>query len=243
VPVPGPIPRFDLAEWRARYGIVAGITGRDGDFNLGLLTPAPSETILARWRAFAAASRPGFDAIAAGLQVHGTELVRHQHHAGSWTLSDGCDGHLTLQPGVLLVVSVADCVPVYLVHPPTGAVALLHAGWRGTAAGILESGLAALARATSASAGDLAMHCGVGICGSCYEVGPEVIRAVTGRAPAAPGPLDLRGELTRRAASLGLEAISVSSWCSSHDERHFFSHRRSRGTAGRMLAYLGRPLA
>jgi YfiH family protein len=237
------IPALELAEWADRYGLTAGVTTRDGGFNLGLLTPDPAAAVIGRWRAFASAVSPGFPAIVAGLQVHGRTVSRHVRPAPGWTIQDGVDVHATAEAGVLCCVSVADCVPVYLAHPPTGAVALLHAGWRGVAAGVLESGLTALEHLTASRRSDIIMHCGVGICGTCYEVGPEVIEAVTGVAATKPGGLDLRAALAARAWEAGIGGVSVSPWCSAHDGDRFFSHRRSAGTDGRMLAYLGRPLA
>ena len=82
------------------------------------------------------------------------------------------------------------------------------------------------------------MHCGVGICGACYEVGPEVIERLT---EGPSGHVDLREILARQAADLGITQVSVSSWCSAHDRAHFFSHRASGGRDGRMIAYVGVP--
>lgn len=237
------IPALELTEWADRYGLTAGVTTRDGGFNLGLLTPDSAADVIERWRALASAMGPGFPALVAGLQVHGRTVSRHTGPAPGWTIQDGVDGHATVEAGVLCCVSVADCVPVYLAHPPTGAVALLHAGWRGVAAGVLESGLHALGQLGASRRSDVVMHCGVAICGACYQVGPEVIAAVTGVAATVPGPLDLRGVLAARAWDGGVRDLSVSPWCSAHDGDRFFSHRRSSGKDGRMLAYLGRPLA
>jgi copper oxidase (laccase) domain-containing protein len=84
------------------------------------------------------------------------------------------------------------------------------------------------------------MHCGVGICGACYEVGSEVMIGC-GLAAEGPGPwhLDLRDQLVEQAQAAGLRSVSCSSWCSAHHSEHFFSHRRSGGRDGRMVAYLG----
>ena len=237
------IPALELTEWADRYGLTAGITTRDGGFNLGLLTADPAAEVITRWRAFAAAMAPGFRSIVAGLQIHRRRVALHAAAAAGWTIQDGVDGHATRAAGVLCCVSVADCVPVYLAHPPSGAVALLHAGWRGVAAGILEAGLAALRELDVSHLGDVVMHCGVGICGSCYEVGSEVITAVTGEPADKPAPLDLRAILAARARDAGVGDVSVSPLCAAHDATRFFSHRRSGGTDGRMLAYLGRPIA
>ena len=86
------------------------------------------------------------------------------------------------------------------------------------------------------------MHCGVGICGQCYEVGSEVVVGC-GRPADGPGPwhLDLRDVLADQAAALGVRNVTLSSRCSAHERPTFYSHRASRGTDGRMVAYLGIP--
>jgi copper oxidase (laccase) domain-containing protein len=86
------------------------------------------------------------------------------------------------------------------------------------------------------------MHCGVGICGDCYEVGSEVLEGVGLRGDGrGPWTVDLRERLAVQARSLGVDALSSSAWCSAHHRPLFFSHRASRGTDGRMVAYLGLP--
>src|SRR4029077_11916129 len=128
----------------------------------------------------------------------------------------------------LLLVTVADCIPVYLVAPRARAVALLHAGWRGTAAGVWERGIAQLASVAGVAESDIVMHCGVGICGDCYEVGREVMEG-SGVPPVGVGPwhLDLRDRLARKAQGRGLSAVTASSWCSAHVRPTFYSHRAS----------------
>ena len=70
----GPVPRFLLQEWRERFGIVAGITGRGDEagrgFDLGLWTDAPVGDVMARWGQFRRAE-PGFSTVVLGTQVHG----------------------------------------------------------------------------------------------------------------------------------------------------------------------------
>jgi purine-nucleoside/S-methyl-5'-thioadenosine phosphorylase / adenosine deaminase len=123
---------------------------------------------------------------------------------------------------------------------PGRGVALLHAGWRGTAGGILGRGIDRLLKETGGSATDIVMHCGVGICGSCYEVGSEVMTACGLLANGAgPWHLDLREQLMSQATSLGVKSVTHSAWCSAHDRPTFYSHRASGGTDGRMVAYTG----
>jgi YfiH family protein len=241
-PVAGTVPLYELTDWR-RHGVLAGITGRGAErgrgFDLGLWTDAPVAETMTRWRAFRRAHE-GFDAVVLGNQVHGT-VVETVGPTRGWVQVDGVDGWVTTAPGVLLAVTVADCIPVYLAAPRRG-VALLHAGWRGTAGGILAAGLERLLQASHAAPEDIIMHCGVGICGPCYEVGSEVMTGC-GVSVDGPGPwhLDLRERLAAAAAGLGIGSVSVSTWCSAHDRASFYSHRASRGSDGRMVAYLGLP--
>lgn len=235
--------QLELASWRDRFGIVAGVTTREGGADYGLLTPAPADAVVGRWRDFASGWGAAFPTVVVGLQVHGREIAIHEASPRGWLIRDGTDGHATTREGTLLAVTVADCVPVYLADPGSGAVALLHVGWRGAAAGMLEAGLAALADLGTGSMSSVVMHCGVAICGDCYEVGPEVIAAVTGRASPGPARLDLRAALAGRARAAGVREVTVSDWCSGHHGDRFHSHRRSGGRDGRMIAFAGRPLA
>jgi polyphenol oxidase len=239
--VPGSIPRFEIPGWRDQYGIVAGITGRGAEpgrgFDLGLWSREPVGEVMSRWLAFWRAM-DGFPAVALGNQVHGVELMDLDSGRG-WVYVDGVDGWITRSSGILLTVTVADCIPVYLVAPGRG-IALLHAGWKGTAGGILGRGVERLGSVTKTAPGKLIMHCGVGICGPCYEVGAEVM-AGCGVAPAGPGPwqLDLRSTLLEQAGKMGLTKMTASAWCSAHDRDRFYSHRASQGVDGRMVAYIG----
>lgn len=237
------VPRLELSEWATRYGIVAGITTRSAGFSLGLWSDESTGQVMTRWRAFRRAFESPFPTLVMSHQVHGTEIHQHSKVPPGWLVLEGADGHATRDRGTLLAVTVADCIPVYLAAPQHGLVALLHAGWRGVAGGILERALGELTAAAGATCRDFVMHCGVGICGNCYEVGYEVSERVTGRPPAAaPSFVDLRGLLAGRGAALGVSEVSISAYCSSHHNDQFFSHRASRGTDGRMVAYLGLPL-
>ncbi|MCE2455084.1 MAG: laccase domain-containing protein [Gemmatimonadetes bacterium] len=149
------------------------------------------------------------------------------------------DGHATDRRGLVLSVTVADCVPVYVVDPVRRSVAILHAGWRGVAGGVAGRGIAALAEVYGSRPPDLLAHLGPAICGSCYEVGPEVFDALAEEAPDAPAPIDLRGALSRRLVGAGVAErnISVSRECTHCGPEPYFSHRA--GHSGRNLAVIG----
>ena len=237
--MPGPVPLFEIPGWRQRFGVAAGITGRgEGEpFDLGMNPTRPAAAVLRDWARFRTA-HPAFPNVVLSRQVHGQEVAWHSTGAG-WQILDGWDGHATDQAGILLTITVADCIPVYLLDPTRRSIALLHCGWRGVAQAILRRGIDLMTSRGSTVSG-LVMHCGVGICGVCYEVGAEVM-AACGQPAIGSGPwrLDLRAVLAEQARLHGVENISTSQFCSGHDRDRFFSHRASAGTDGRMVAYLG----
>ncbi len=235
------VPRYELVEWADSYGIVAGITGRGQSCDFGFASGAAADLVIARWRRLGNELAAGFSGMVLSRQVHGCAVGVHAGRVEGLLLKDGLDGHVSAISGVLLAVTVADCVPVYLAHPASGAVGLVHAGWKGVAAGIVERGIAHLCEVADAVPVDIAMHCGVSICGSCYQVGTEVYERVTGVTVAGPTGLDLRANLVDRAVALGVGRATSSGWCTAHDSDRFYSHRASEAGAGRMAAYIGRP--
>lgn len=232
----------ETGAWGDRHGVVAGVTDRAVG-SLGLVSPTePVGEVLGRWRSFLAALAPRFPALAMARQVHETTVLWHENVAPGWHISEGADGHATRQRGLMLAVTVADCVPIYLAGE--GVVALLHAGWRGVAAGMLEAGVKLVAERGGVRADRIAAHFGLAVCERCYEVGPEVIRAVLGRRARGPEHIDLRTALAGRAAALGVGDVSTSPACPSCRPDRYYSHRASRGAdLGRQIAYLGIPPA
>lgn len=181
----------------------------------------------------------GWRSVVRSRQVHGAvNRVHAELPRGESAVGEG-DAHLTRQPGILLTVTLADCVPVFVADPVQRAVALLHAGWRGTAAGVLEQGLATMHRTFGSVPGDLFVHLGPAICGQCYEVGPEVFKALGQAGPPHPAPIDLRGVIKRRALEAGIAArrLNVNTECTLCGDGRYFSHRR--GDRGRHRGFIG----
>ncbi len=240
--VPGDLPLWEIPGWRERFGVVAGITGRgdpEAPFDLGLWSAQPVGEVMGRWRRLRAAF-PAIHAMSLAHQVHGDRVLRHEAPPEGWTIFEGADGHVSATAGHLLTITVADCVPVYLVAPQQRAIGLLHAGWRGTATGILARGVERLCTSGGARATDIVMHAGVCISGPRYQVGSEVMAAL-GEPMLEPGPwqVDLRAVLVKQARALGLSDITASTRCTATEGTEFFSHRASSGADGRMVAYLG----
>jgi hypothetical protein len=234
------LPALVHPEWADAFPwLVQGTTtrGPDGDeFDLGFFSHgSPPERVHAHWnRLLAATAMP---AAVLARQVHEAEVRVHDASPPGLQVVEPCDGHATREAGVLLAVTVADCVPVFLVDAAARRVALVHAGWRGTAAGVLERGLSRLG--TSGGAHAVHVHLGPAICGECYEVGPEVFEALGAPRPTRPTPLDLRGELARRAVACGVDLgrVTVSEHCTRCTGSALFSHRA--GDLGRQVGYLG----
>ncbi|HEV7588570.1 MAG TPA: polyphenol oxidase family protein [Longimicrobium sp.] len=243
VPLAGDVPLWVHPEWCDAFPwLVQGTTGRGGGeepFDLGLSGAQPVGRVLDRWRALLAAT--GMATVVHSRQVHGVELWTHQGAALGVLVMQGFDGHLTARPGMLLSVGVADCVPVFVVDSASRAVALLHSGWRGTAAGITERAILRLVQGWLADPAALRLHCGPAICGRCYEVGPEVHAAIhpDRDPPAAPTPIDVRAAIAGRAVGLGLrpENVTLSPHCTRCGPPDFFSHRG--GTSARQMGLLG----
>lgn len=215
-------------------GVRAWTTGREaGSFGLG--SDESVGVVMDRWTALLEAlAAHGIDRLASATQVHGAQVARHDGDWRGWLRLRGVDGHITTTRGTALAVTVADCTPVFIAHP-AGAVAALHAGWRGTAAGILDVGLDAL-KAAGYPADECVVHLGPAICGACYEVGPEVLCAVTGTPTNAHGLLDVRAVLAEQATRRHVQELTVSVACSRCQNDRFFSHRA--GDAGRQLGII-----
>jgi YfiH family protein len=240
----GDVPLWRQPEWGERFPwLVQGVTGAgdaDEPFDLGLFGEEPVGRVLDRWERLRAAS--GMRRVVHARQVHGAEL--RAHGAGEEQgilIGTGYDGHLTRAAGLLLTVSIADCVPVFVVDADARAVAVVHAGWRGVAAGIVERAIERLRGWRGDGGGELWLHCGPAICGRCYEVGPEVHAAVRPdeEPPPGPTPIDLRAEIVRRgvARDVAPERSTVSVHCTRCGPGAFFSHRG--GSAARQMAILG----
>jgi YfiH family protein len=231
-------PRWaDDFPWLLQGTTTRGRAGEERDFGLFAADASSGGAVLERWSALLASCR--MPSAVHARQLH-EACVRFHSEAGSGLgIAEPCDGHATERPGVLLAVSVADCVPVFVVDPRARVVALLHAGWRGTAAGILERGLALLAARAGSEPKNVHAHLGPAICGACYEVGPEVFSALGLPAPGRSRALDLRDALFWRAVALGIDPakITVSAHCTRCTGSDLFSHRG--GDRGRQIAFLG----
>jgi polyphenol oxidase len=168
--------------------------------------------------------------LCASRQVHGTTVqrVRTEDGSGGAAIALDADGHATALRGVGVMVLVADCLPVLLASE--GAVAALHAGWRGLAAGVLEEGVRALREL--GGAGEIVALVGPGAGPCCYEVGGEVHAAFGGAHRVGARNIDLAALAHERLVAAGVGRVERVGICTICDTR-LYSHRREGERAGR----------
>lgn len=235
--------------WREKHGLpwleadLAGeatvcFTSRKGgvsegpfeSLNLGILTEDRREDVMANRRQLASALDIDADRVVMGRQVHGAGLDYAGPEIPGAYASPGpgpppeADGQLTDETDRPLLVLVADCLPVAMVSDR--GLAMLHCGWRGLAAGIID--------AAALQIGGWAAAIGPGIGPCCFEVGPEVEAAFAHLGPGLMNGrnLDLPEVARRLLERAGVETVESAGICTHCDER-FFSHRRDGGITGR----------
>lgn len=233
-----------------RLGGVSG--GIYASLNLGENRGDGPENVAENFRRLRAAL--GIGRLAFTRQVHGS-LVRAVTSADAREPGDPpapeADGLVTAEPGLGLIVFIADCIPI-LFHDPVGRViGAAHAGWRGTVADIAGETVRKMAELGSNPA-DIHAAIGPGIGACCFETGPEVPEAVTaalGPAGAefiddgrAPGKfhVDLKGVNRALLIRAGLEPenIDVSQECTMCRPFKYWSHRYTKGQRGSQAAVI-----
>ncbi len=172
------------------------------------------------------------DGITTARQIH-SAIVQD----AACPLGEG-DALVSNRPGVLVGVRTADCVPILLVDPAAGIVAAIHAGWRGTAQGIVPEAVRVVCSREHTDPRHLRAAIGpaIGVC--CYEVGPEVARRF-GIETAAAVHLDLPGINEMQIRNAGVSDIWKSEECTFCTVDRFYSFRREREAAGRMMSLVG----
>jgi len=231
------------AGFTTRQGGASG--GPYGSLNLSYAVGDARAAVDRNRRLAAAAVEAEPGRLVEAQQVHGAAAAVVDRGDAGRTVP-GADALLTASPDVWLAVHTADCVPLLLLDPIRPAVAAVHAGWRGVAAGMVPSAVARLHAAFGADPARCLAAVGPAIGGCCYEVDRPVAEAMRS-APwwpeaaraASPGKwhLDLRAAVRAQLTAAGLrpERIEVTPGCTRCQPDVFFSYRRERAT-GRMAA-------
>jgi len=238
-------PLFELRRhgFTTRMGGVS--QGTYGSLNLGDKWGDKPADLEANMQRVSSEGRFARDKLYIAEQVHGRHVIVI---AGTETPAEvramKADALVTRTPGVTLGVVTADCVPILLADPE-GRVAAVHAGWRGTAEGVVSAAIDALAE-LGAKPDLLVAAIGPAICARCFEVGDEVAAQFEQVAPAAilrePGKkphIDLAAANHLQLLDGGLSPTHIwrSGRCTMHEPTDFFSYRRD-GKTGQHLSFI-----
>ena len=237
---------------QAAFGRAGGVSeGPYSSLNVSFAVKDDAESVrVNRARMVGAVGWESHSAVGA-RQVHGREVVQVvREMAGGPDLPD-CDALVTDEPGVLLLLKFADCVPITLWDPVRKVVGLAHAGWRGTILGIPGATVEFMVERYGSRPSDILAGIGPSIGPCCYQVGPEVVRladqafagaGVVQRDSDAEMRLDLwtANSETLMRAGVPEEMISVAGICTRCHSDLFFSHRAVGGQlAGRFGVVAG----
>src|SRR5271163_890688 len=206
-----------------------GETGKF-DLNLGFTDSDDRKIVAANRELFVNAVTEGKDIL--GLvtlrQIHSSLIRRVQAkdvQGFEMPAALKGDGLMTGEPGVLLGIQTADCIPVLVADKKQRAVAAFHAGWRGNLARIVENGVGRMRLEFGSRPEDLIASIGPGIGQCCYAVGEEVQQEFESQ--------------FAYASDLKQSAIFMTGECTGCHTDRFFSHRVERGFTGRMMSVIG----
>ena len=227
--------------------------GMWASLNLGTNRGDDPDHVRENYRRFFAAIGGSGERLAMANQVHGaavhTVTTADVHTDPYGKVVYEADGLMTDLPGVSLVVYSADCIPILFYDPVRRCVAAVHAGWRGTAAGIATAAVDRMKNVYGSRPEDILAAIGPGICPDCFETHEDVPNAMT--AALGTGVLhhikikengkfavDLKAINVMRLEHAGLDRshIAVSSLCTSCDSDKFWSHRKLGTNRGSMAA-------
>lgn len=247
-----------LTAWNDIPGLQNGFLGRSGgvstgpfaSLNLSLRVSDDAGDVQTNWQRVSAALGGGGEFVRI-RQVHGDTIVRAEDVDGD---EPEADALITCAPGLRLAILTADCVPLLLVDPRTGAIAAVHAGWRGTLAGIGARVVHEMGAVFGSKAADLRVALGPSIASCCYEVSAEIADEIEGRwgkmaeavkrSPEARPRVDLRSVNAQQLRSVGVQSIAAVGPCTRCASASYFSHRQAtqpqgEGTTGRQLSFIG----
>lgn len=232
-----------LHGFTTRTGGVSGAAYKS--LNLGLSSGDAEAPVAENRRRVLAAFSVDETRVCAFSQVHGARVLTGRP---SW-FEEEADAAVADTPGLALVVSTADCLPVLFHDPRTGAVGAAHCGWRGTLQGVAVKALQKLSALYGTDPADVQVAFGPSVLAPNYQVGPEVVAAFREAgfpehvsAPDGTGRFLLDVAAANRWALLegGVQPANLweSGLCTYSDPERFYSHRRDRGKTGRHWAVI-----
>jgi len=243
---------WTFADMAAEPGLVQAFSTRQGgvsdgvyaSLNLSLSTGDSAERVQENFRRFCAAVGIPAEDVVKGWLVHGRDAAVVTAADRGKRMSPH-DILLTNAPGVPLFMTFADCVPLILYDPRRKAIALAHAGWRGTALRVAEAAVRAMSDAFGSRPADLFAGIGPSIGPDHYQVGANVIAAI-GESHRQPERLwrrrddsfwlDLWAANAQQFVEAGVQRVEVARLCTACHLEDFYSHRAEHGRTGRLGA-------
>ena len=210
--------------------------------NLGINTADTTENVIENRRRFFTALGTDASQLASSLQIHGTNVL-YATQPGHY---EGYDALITDQPGLLVGVTVADCVPILVYDRQTHAVAAIHAGWRGTVGNIVTQTLARMQKQFGTQPTHCSAYVGTCIDECSFEVGAEVAAQFSASfvrvdTHTQRSFVNLKAANQHQLLSIGIPnaQIEVSAFSTVLHNADYFSYRKEGGQTGRMLAVIG----
>jgi YfiH family protein len=239
-----------FAVFKPFAGLLCAVSTRQGGFsqgcytglNLGLNSGDQGSAVRKNRDYFFSRLGISEEQTALGQQIHSAN-VRLVSRGGSYGQTDAL---ITQEKNVFLTVQVADCFPVFLFEPSSATVAVIHAGWRGTSAGIIENTLERLKAELNIPAAGLIAAIGPGLQKECFEVGADVYELFeaeysSSHEQADKRYLDLRRVIADKLVRQGInrERMEWSLECTRCSAEKYFSYRRDGKNSGRMIGVIG----
>ncbi|MFW6387161.1 MAG: peptidoglycan editing factor PgeF [Thermodesulfobacteriota bacterium] len=250
------------AAWATPPGVIAGVTTRNGgisrapfnSLNLGINTDDAPHNVEGNLATLAHAFDIAQHHLLLVKQVHGCDIVvvDHKNYDVSHFQDVEADAIITNQPGLMLGITVADCYPILVFDPHQRVAAAIHAGWRGSANGIIADTLATMENEFKCDPATLLAAVGPGISKEHYVVGKEVRDAFRNSGNGAHWKeiseeielgqwrLDLRQSCVMQLHEAGIKPSNcdVSDLCTYKKKDMLFSYRRDNGRTGRQMGYI-----
>ena len=259
------IPLLQFAHLKKIEKVFHAFTTRQGgisnvpfeSLNLGFNTGDLLQRVLHNRKKLLSALGWRLESVANPIQVHGNRVAtvtRKDRGKGAYDLKSrlsAADGLITNEKGILLMINVADCFPVFLYDPTNQALGLIHSGWRGTAKGVIGKCIEAMITSFGSQPKTLKAGVGPGINKCCYQVGKDLLKKFDNQividnsgkqsGEREDGYLDLKKLIFFQLIECGLKEdnVEVAAECTCCNAELFFSHRRDNGKTGRMAALIG----
>lgn len=216
-----------------------GVSPEPYGMNLSFNVGDDRLNVLANRERFFGALKIGLDELAIPRQVQGG-IIRRVYIQGGY---DSCDGLITNSHGVFLVVSTADCLPVFIYDPVAKAVGVVHAGWRGLSMDIIPRAIRMMEGEFKSSPDNLIVFIGPSADVCCYEIQSDVASRFSDTFLKKSDKTFLNMKLItlNQLINSGLkkENIEISQYCTICNPELFHSYRRDKEKSGRMMGVIG----